>query len=285
MTEYSMFWDGCSVGDARLAPYPARVYRSFWDRVLVSDGTRFAPIACTPSGAGLKVTIGGAAQLNLSEGSAIIDGVYYWTDGVALATVTPAATGYSHTYTVALRKTQSAKQVRAVLLGPNIYAGYPSGDECEYPVVTQNDDVWEVPIAYAFSDFTGLLAVHDHLHRITPNHSQLPALIFRQGGHANDWHVQGTTSYELDERGKVQVGCSQWTGTAASSGNVAVTFPVPYTYVPNVFVNPHMSSIASLCISTQQTVTTLTIYWQTYDGSTRTSLTFDWFAYGTLALY
>lgn len=272
-----MLWDGCEIGHALFAPYTAKLYRSLWDKILISDNELFAPIACTPDGAGLKVSIGGADQLDMSEGSAIIDGVYYWTDGVSWSLDRPGS-GY-YAYTVVLRKTQLDKTLVAELLGPIPYVDLDLLRLGGWPEITQTSLVWDVIIAHALADAdSGLLAVHDQLHRLGPNHSQIPALIYRQGNSGSDtWDATGTDNIALDESNKMQVGTTQWTGVASTNGQATVFYNTAFTYDPLVFIQPCTAKIVT-SVSGNQLGFTLT--WRCMDATTFTSIDFFWMAIG-----
>lgn len=286
MGEYSMFWDDCEVGDARLAPYSAKMYRSLWNRALVADDERFCAFAGTLDDTGLKVSIDDAATtVTVSQGAAIIDGVFYWTDGVTFSVARPSS-GY-YAYTVVLRKTQSAKTVVLALLGPLPYTTDVTLRSGGYPVPTQTDEIFEVPIAYVTTKYTGTgfgtRAAHDTLYRLGSNHCQMPAHFIHtvpSGGYPQGWTNPCTGAGFWYDTKQVfcQVGVYRWTGGAATSGNATVWYPYQFAYYPIVFIQPVEAWV--LASANNIGIQTFDLHWQSMNATTYTSRDFFWIAFG-----
>ena len=85
-----------------------------------------------------------------------------------------------------------------------------------------------------------------------------------------------------------QAGSVKWTGGAAASGTVTVTYPAPWqstaVYYPLVFVTltDYSGGNGAICVQTESIgQTTFDIHWYAADGATTyTSLDFHWMAVG-----
>lgn len=102
----------------------------------------------------------------------------------------------------------------------------------------------------------------------------------RQGGSASDWGAQGNNNY-TPTAAKIEVGCIRWTGGAASSGNVAITFPEAFSGTP-VILATCLSSNGNVMVTIVHTAGTgFTLYWANASG-TSTTKDFQWLAIGPL---
>jgi len=109
--------------------------------------------------------------------------------------------------------------------------------------------------------------------------NRVPQFYRRQGGEATGWLLHGTTTYTPGAV-RMQAGCIRWTGGAASSGYIAVTFPVAFSYDPLVFATHYYIDSRAICIVMTTGTSGLTIYWQDAASATYTSLDFFWLAIG-----
>jgi hypothetical protein len=134
MAETSFFWDGILIGDhgyyndAQFSTLISSIFQSHRTTQSVIKGSLGELLVTNPSG----------LTVRMASGRALIDGKPYTnTSNKDFVLTTPCAG--KHYYTLVLRKDFSAQTVRAIMLGPDIFAP---------PVVTQSDgSVWEVSIA------------------------------------------------------------------------------------------------------------------------------------------
>lgn len=74
--------------------------------------------------------------------------------------------------------------------------------------------------------------------------------------------VQGYTLSEREEHGTLT-----WTGSAAASGSVAITFAKAFLSTPNVYLSPDTAN-ANLAVGTgSRTTTGCTVYWKLSTGT------------------
>ncbi len=107
--------------------------------------------------------------------------------------------------------------------------------------------------------------------------NRVPQFYRRQGGHATNWNVLGTTTY-TPTAVRMQGGVRQWTGSAAQIGSVVVTFPVAFSATPLMFINCTGAMILGIVITYSSTTTNATIYWAA--SQQETSIDFAWLAIG-----
>lgn len=86
--------------------------------------------------------------------------------------------------------------------------------------------------------------------------------------------VKGYVPQEREEHG-----VAGWSGSAAASGSIALTFGTPFLSAPEVFAINQTS--INIQVSTGAPGTTgVTIYWKDDTGSTHTSVNIAWLAKG-----
>lgn len=107
--------------------------------------------------------------------------------------------------------------------------------------------------------------------------NRVPQFRRRQGGDVSDWRTVGTTTY-TPTAVRMQAGAIQWTGSLASSGTQAVTFPEAFSNAPLAWAIATSNDI-NVAISSPST-TGFTISWKSISGSNTTSLVFYWQAIG-----
>lgn len=102
----------------------------------------------------------------------------------------------------------------------------------------------------------------------------------RVGGHATNWNVSGTTAYTPLTPVVISAGVTQWTGAAASSGSVAVSYGEggnPFTGEHIVLISCNSYGIEGVTQNFQ--TNGFTIAWYSNVGP-RSNLTFQWIAIG-----
>ena len=87
--------------------------------------------------------------------------------------------------------------------------------------------------------------------------------------------VRGYRPKEREEHGT-----ATWTGTAAASGSIVLTFGTPFTEAPEVLVSPRTGSANHQASTGTPTTTGVTIYWKDDTGGTHTSVVITWLAKG-----
>jgi hypothetical protein len=134
MAETSFFWDGIITGDhgpyndAQFSTLISSIFQSHRTTQSVLKGSMGELVVTNPTG----------LTIRMASGKALIDGKPY-TNTANKDFVLGTPNAGKHYYTLVLRKDFSAQTVRAIMLGPDIFAP---------PVVNQSDGcVWEVSIA------------------------------------------------------------------------------------------------------------------------------------------
>ena len=87
--------------------------------------------------------------------------------------------------------------------------------------------------------------------------------------------VKAFRPLEREEHGVVT-----WTGGAAASGSVALTFATPFGEVPDVFVTPQDGDVNIQAVTGTPTTTGVTIYWKNDTAANETSVKIAWLAKG-----
>lgn len=75
-------------------------------------------------------------------------------------------------------------------------------------------------------------------------------------------------------------GVATWTGSAAASGSIVLTFGTAFTEVPDVFVTPQDGDVNIQAVTNTPTKTQVTIYWKNDTGGTETSVKIAWLSKG-----
>ena len=139
-----------------------------------------------------------------------------------------------------------------------------------------DDNVTQAKIAAGAVDTTELAAdsVDD-----TKAGNRVPQFYRRQGGSATIWTTFGTTTYTPGAV-RMQAGVIRWTGSSASFGNVAVTFPTAFSYAPLVFATAINQGLSVTVTSDSITTTGFILYWRNTEGSSYTAFDSSWLAIG-----
>lgn len=88
--------------------------------------------------------------------------------------------------------------------------------------------------------------------------------------------VRGYRPKEREEHGT-----ATWSGGAAASGSVSLTFGTAFQEAPDVFAIPSGQSDANIQVTIGTTTTSgTTIFWKNDTGSTSTSVPINWLAKG-----
>lgn len=107
---------------------------------------------------------------------------------------------------------------------------------------------------------------------------------YREGSDPREWASPGGVKY-LPREWQMLAGAVAWTGAAASSGMVEVTFPAtfsgsPLTWVTPVLTTPLFQDVR--CQAALQSNASMEIWW--YAGASLTRVEFHWLAIGPVAI-
>lgn len=278
MTQRSYFWDGTTVGHAAHAPYSDTDFMRALMAAFQADREYGGIISKNYLyGDGFTVTKSGTS-ITIGEGSAIVEGRSYNVDSKTFSLQSSLSSYYY--YTIVLRCNYAAKTITMELIGPS---------SVTYPSITQTATVWDVPFAHLRKYLTSAPDVYMYVRRtVVPSGHGIVPFIKRQSGHANDWGgTGGSSNYDANNSILVECGVARWTGGAASSGNVGITFVTNFKYVPILFVTPVIivGEAFTYKYGTAATVTTAgaTLYWEELAGSNKTIVDLNWVAFGPKA--
>jgi hypothetical protein len=149
-------------------------------------------------------------------------------------------------------------------------------------IAISGDTVVTDPDGTTLENSGGKIQIADNGVDDTKAGNRVPQFYRRQGGSASDWSAVGTTTYTPTSV-RMQAGSVRWTGGAASSGNVTVTFPVAFSDKPIGLAVENATILLShhnLTISLNVSATQMIISWVDETGSTQTILDFFWQAIG-----
>lgn len=105
---------------------------------------------------------------------------------------------------------------------------------------------------------------------------------YRQGGDPADWGVTGTNNYQTG-RIKMYFGRILWTGAAASSGSILVTFPETGFTSQGAQVWVQASELDIACDASLINLTNFAINWLSNSATNYTFMTLNWWAIGPVA--
>ena len=215
----------------------------------------------------MEGSVTGANTVSIDTGGAIVDGKVY-NNTAAVSVTIPSAVGLGNTRIdrIVLRCNWSAQTVRVTRI-----AGVDAGSPVAPAITTTRGTTYDIYLCRALVDTGGTVTVTDERGFI--------GVVRRQGGDTADWNVAGATNY-VPGPTKMEVGCVTWTGGAAASGSVTVTFPRDFDGMPLIFATVAAISGAALvgvvgvAISDSQAALT----W--YASANQTSVTINWMAFG-----
>lgn len=107
---------------------------------------------------------------------------------------------------------------------------------------------------------------------------------YREGSDARDWANPGGTKY-LPREWQMLAGSAKWTGAAATSGVVEVTFPAKFSGLPLVYVTPINTAPLFQDIRCQAPLSSaeaVEIWW--WSAESLTEAIFSWLAIGPIGL-
>lgn len=307
MAEFSYWWttSGTPSGD-QVSSY-TQAHLGSISQVLGgmrgSEGVNLTDLNGTLAG-----TVTAANTVQISAGSAIVDGKPY-TNSSAVNVNIPSAVGGGNTRIdrIVLRASWSAYTVRITRIA-GTDAASPTA-----PALTQTSGTtYDTPLYQALVDTAGTVTLTDEreTHDLVVDSTldwtsgllkvadggidttqlaadsvddtkvgdRVPQLYRREGGHATNWGTSGTTSYTPGAV-RVQVGAIGWTGSAASSGSIVVSYPVAFSGTA-IFLAGSLSGGAIVANPSGPSASAVTLNWTDTVGNLRTTVNFAWIAIG-----
>jgi hypothetical protein len=215
----------------------------------------------------LNPTVTGANTVQIDTGECLADGHGY-KNSAAVSKNIPSAVGGGNTRIdrIVLRCSWAGFASRITVI-----SGVDAGSPTVPAIVQTPGTTYDIKIAQVLVNTTGTCVVTDE--RV-----MAAQLIARQGGSATDFDNPGTTNY-IPTNTKMQLGSIQWSGGAATSGTVSVTFPVAFSALPVIY--PVANIAAGVCTYiTFKDATHFTIGWIDVLGNTHTTVNLSWLAIG-----
>lgn len=302
MTEYSLPMPGTTLGHAGPYAVGGAAAPGWWDKwgVEARASGRLTQTAFANIGVfnavddQLECTVAAdTTSIDVDEGAAMIDGIFYWNDTDPVNVPIPAAgAGDGRIDLVVVRKNFQ----EAVTYTPG--GGAPTvpfrethitvirGTEAVGPVApTVTQDVtratyWDIPLCTIQVNDAGALS------NLTDLREYVDAVVWRrQGGSATTWGAAGATNF-IPGDGFIQTGFIEWTGGAATDAVETLTFPVAYTSAPIVIATASQigaSVIAVMGGAIQGGGAGIDLRWESVDGvTTYTSVLIYWWAIGAI---
>jgi hypothetical protein len=270
MAEFSGFWtsDDTSPEGDQVAGYT----QAHWSTAgaIMAACSGFEGVA--PSFLnGLAGTVTGANTVAINTGGGMVDGKFFLNDASQNVNI-PSASGGGNTRIdrIVLRADWAGFNVSVTRIA-GTDAGSPSA-----PAITQTSGTtYDILLYQALVDTGGTVTLTDERIFASP-------IVYRQGGHATQWQVVGTSNYPTPNA-KIQVGVLAWAGGAASSGLTIGTFPIAFAAAsgsPLCFANALGNANKIVNCTIDASDTQIYIYWNTVDASNITDCNFNWLAIG-----
>lgn len=240
MTERSQFWTTGTTGDGSTTITEAQTVE-FFRKIFTTDQQAAEGVLL---GVDNELAVSGVSSpVAVATGAAMVSGFYYQNDASLNVTIpTPAAN--TRIDRIVLRASYgTTRTVRVTRIAGTEGAGAPA--------LTQTaGTTWDIPLAQVSITTGGVITVTDQrsfCHFATRVNqamldadivddtkvgNRVPALIRREGGHATDWAVPGTTEYTP---GAVRMQCGV-AEMANGQTNLLVTLPVAFSGLPIVFL-------------------------------------------------
>lgn len=283
MTIRTIPWETNDVGDGALPGHGVELARRMFRDFLLYDAT--AQGVFWKARNRMALSHPAASQIQVDTGAALVYGTYVDSDVAVLLNLPGVAADTAGIVTVGVDWTGDVAAPGQLGFVRVVQA--TSGDTV-FPSPEQTDlDTWEIEIGRYIVDssgnvFTntgkgtaGVLGTHRFVGQILEAN--------RQGGSATTWPTVGTDDY-LNIPAKIQVGSVQWTGAAAGSGQVDVTFPEAFAAFPIVFAQENGQASPSVFFSAGALgADTARIYWHHASLTNLTSVNILWLAIGKAA--
>lgn len=210
----------------------------------------------------------GVNSVGIAMGAAIVDGKVYTTTVGSVVVTIPSAVGVGNTRIdrIVLRANWTAQTVRITrIAGTDDVSPTP-------PAITQiSGTTYDIYLYQVLVDTGGNLTLTDERSFIN--------VLRRQGGGTTDWSTAGTTNY-IPDATKMEAGCVTWTGGAAATGSVTITFPKAFSDKPLIYVTAAAISDAGVVgvVGVAASKSQATLTW--YASVNQTAVSINWLAIG-----
>jgi hypothetical protein len=222
----------------------------------------------------LAGTVTGANTVQINTGGAVVDGKVYDSDSAVNVNI-PSASGGGNTRIdrIVLRVSWSAFTVRITRI-----AGTDAASPAAPAITQTSGTTYDITLYQALVNTSGTVT-------LTDERTVASLFTHRQGADATDWEEEGATTY-IPANMRIQMGVAVVGVLAggADSGNIDVTFPIPFggTNAPLVVGSPFsaLSSNAHFSYgiaSSQATKFTVRVY---NNSASSFEVNFSWIAIG-----
>jgi len=271
VTQTSGYWttSGAPSGH-QVASYTQAIAAKAWAIIAACAGFEGVAAGYLNS---LVGSVPGANTARIGTGGAVVDGQWYKNDAAYDVTI-PSAVGGGNTRIdrVVLRVTWASFQcIITRIAGTD--AASPTA-----PAITQTPGTtYDVMLYRALVNTSGAVTLTDE--RV----GGVGLFLRRRGGSATRWATPGTTDYSPVPM-LCQAGAALWSpGGSGTGGGITVTFPIPFSNWPLVFVTVSETGVNDDKVLATVSVTgssSFLIDWVATDSYSHTSITFNWFAIG-----
>lgn len=273
MTVTTMLWATNGTGDGTSGGYTDVQTQRFFRQLLMSDPTAQGVIAATDNE--LVPSASDTSEITIGTGAALIYGLHLYSDAATVLTLPTVAADTGGIVWAGIDWTTQTGEINVT----QNTAGNPAIPS----LVQTNLTEWQIPICSYVVDSAG--AVWTTAAKSAVGVTDLRRYVglaglrmeWRQGGSATVWATDGSTNYRVNGSDVKIFAGSQTTG---GGGNVTITFPQTFTYLPVVMLTPIGSAGNVLNLDTSISTSQCTINSIDIDGSPVGSVQFNWLAIG-----
>lgn len=283
MTIHTMPWTSSGDGDGPSAGHGVELARRMFRNLWLYDAT-VQGVAYKVANQ-LAASHSAPSEIDVATGAALVYGTHVNNDAVVTVTLAGVAADTAGIITIGMDWTGG---ITGTAQTGFIRAVQQTSGNTSFPSPTQSDlTSWEIEIARYIVDSSGNVFTSAAKTTAGPLDTRRfigqVLEVSRQGGSATTWPTVGTTDYE-NIPAKIQVGSVQWTGAAAGSGQVDVTFPEAFAAFPIVFAQENGQTSPSMFFSAGALgADTARIYWHHASLTNLTSVNILWLAIGKAA--
>lgn len=273
MTVTTMLWPSNGTGDGTLTGYTDVQTQRFFRQLFMSDPTVQGVIAAADNE--LVPSASGTSEITVGTGAAFIYGIHLYADAATVLTLPSVAADTGGIVYAAIDWVTQTGEINVI---------QNTSGNTAIPSLTQTAlTEWQIPICSYVVNSSG--TIYTNAAKTTTGVTDLRRFVgmsdlrieYRQGGSATVWATDGSTNYRVNGSDvKVYVG-SQTTG---GGGNVTITFPVAFTYLPIVLATAIGSAGSIINLDTSISTSQCTINTIDADGVAVGSVQFNWMAIG-----
>ncbi len=285
MTQKALFFftDGFT-GDVNdgAAPYTEEEFRDYNRAVLAGNEADAGVLA----GINNELEVSGSSSpLTVDTGRAQVYGFHYFNDAAVAPTVTTPAVGDTGGRVV-IRCNLTAANNPPLESQARVLVILNTDGNAAIPAMTQvANTTWDIPLATFVIDTSGDIWTDSSKSVAGVTDARIFAvgataglrMNWRQGGSSTVWATDGATDYPVSSpKVKIFAG-SQTTGIL---GNVTITFPEAFSFLPLVIATAVGSAGSIINVDTAISTTQCTINSIDIDGAPIGSVQFNWIAMG-----